>query len=336
MEYRNLGRTGVKVSPLCLGTMMFARKADLETACRLTARAVDAGINFIDTADVYGQGAAEEHLGEALARSGARERVVLASKVYGGMADDDPNAQGVSRRHIIAGCEASLRRLRTDRIDLYQVHRPDHNVPIDETLRALDDLVRAGKVRYLGLSSFPTWRVVESIWIAKELGLNRVVCEQPPYNLLDRRIENELLPAASDYGLAIIPWSPLAGGFLTGKYGRDSRPSGARYTPDDGETNTWHERYFVEPAFRVVDRLRELATAHDATPGQIALAWLLHREGVTAPIIGPRTVEQLEDNLGALDVRLDADELASFDQLSPRGQAIVPLHKPDRHATACR
>ncbi len=336
MQYRNLGRTGVKVSPLCLGTMMFGRKADLDTSCRITAQALDAGINFIDTADSYGRGTAEEMLGEALARTGARRRVVLATKGYGRMADDDPNAQGVSRRHIIAACEDSLRRLRTDWIDLYQLHRPEHDVPLDETLRALDDLVCSGKVRYLGCSSFPAWRVVESIWIAKELGLNRLVCEQPPYNLLDRRIETELLPAARDYGLAVIPWSPLAGGFLSGKYSRESRPKDARYTPEDGQSHHRNERFFIEPAFCVVDRLRELADVKNATASQIALAWLLCRPGITAPIIGPRNEGQLVDNLGALTVELDDEELSGFDGLAPCGQAIVPMHKVESRPSAYR
>ncbi|HEY3340651.1 MAG TPA: aldo/keto reductase, partial [Anaerolineae bacterium] len=224
MEYRALGRTGVKVSVLCLGCMMFGGKTKPEDSYALIDRALDAGLNFIDTANVYSRGRSEEVTGEALKRNGKRSQIVLATKVHGVMADDDVNMQGNSRRHIIEQCEASLRRLQTDWIDLYQIHRPQSDIPIDETLRALDDLIHAGKVRYIGTSTYGAWQLVESFWAAKELGLNRFVCEQPPYNLLDRRIERELIPMASTYGMGIIPWSPLAGGLLTGKYTRNTPP----------------------------------------------------------------------------------------------------------------
>src|SRR5215210_4245796 len=220
MEHRQLGRTGVQVSALCLGCMMFGGRTGPDESYAIIDRALDAGINFLDTANVYSRGRSEEITGQALKRNGKRDRVVLATKVHGRMADDDPNAQGTSRRHIIAECEASLRRLGTDYIDLYQLHRPRPEIAIDETLRALDDLVRAGKVRYLGTSTFAAWQLVEALWAAKELGLNRFVCEQPPYNLLDRRVERELLPMCQTYGIATIPWGPLAGGKLTGKYHR--------------------------------------------------------------------------------------------------------------------
>ena len=234
MEYRLLGRTGVRVSPLTLGCMMFGRRTEPEDAYAIVDRALDAGINFLDTANVYSRGRSEEITGEALQRNGQRARVVLATKVHGTMDDDDPNAQGTSRRHLVEQCEASLRRLQTDWIDLYQLHRPRPEIAIDETLRALDDLVRAGKVRYLGTSTFGAWQVVEALWAAKELGLNRFVCEQPPYNLLDRRVERELLPMCQTYGLAAIPWSPLAGGLLTGKYRRgEPPPEGTRYGGGD-------------------------------------------------------------------------------------------------------
>src|ERR1700736_583367 len=220
MDYRAFGRTGVRVSPLCLGCMMFGRRTEAEESYAIIDRALDAGLNFVDTANVYARGQSEEITGHALHRDNRRQRVVLATKVHGAMADDDPNAAGNSRRHIIAECEASLRRLQTDYIDLYQLHRPEPTTPIDETLRALDDLIRAGKVRYIGTSTFGAWQVVEALWASKELGLNRFVSEQPPYNILDRRIERELVPMAQTFGIGLVPWSPIAGGLLSGKYRR--------------------------------------------------------------------------------------------------------------------
>jgi len=290
-------------------------------------RAIDAGINFFDTANVYSRGRSEEVVGHALQRNGKRERIVLATKVHGRMADDDPNALGNHRRHIIQQCEASLRRLRTDWIDIYQLHRPESGVPIDETLRALDDLVRAGKVRYIGTSTYAAWQLMEALWVARELGLNRFVTEQPPYHLLDRRIERELLPFARTYGVAIIPWSPLAGGYLTGKYPPGQPPpEGTRLAGREDERT---RALFREPAARVLEVLRAVAGEKGATPGQVALAWVGQQAGVTAPIIGPRTMEQLEDNLGAIDVVLTPDDLRRFDEVSPPGRVIVPYYEAD-------
>lgn len=325
MEYRSLGRTGVKVSPLCLGCMMFGTRADEETSMAIIDRALDAGINFIDTADVYGRGKSEEIVGKALKRNGKRERVVLATKVHGRMADDDPNMADNHRYHIIRACEASLRRLQTDHIDLYQVHRPDSKIPIDETLRALDDLIRAGKVRYIGTSTFAAWQIVEALWVSKELGLNRFVCEQPPYNLLDRRIERELVPMAITYGIALIPWSPLAAGFLTGKYQRGVVPTEGRWKDFKGPG----KRQITEGAFVIVDTLKEIAQAKGVTPGQVALAWCMNQPGITAPIIGPRTVEQLEDNLGALNVTLSDEDRAKLDAVAPPGGVTVTYYDAD-------
>src|ERR687894_1028998 len=220
VEYRNLGRTGAKVSEICLGCMMFGDRTSDEDSADIIDRAIDGGLNFLDTANVYTRGASEEAVGKALKRNGKRDSIVLATKVHGSMDEHDPNAAGNHRRHIIEQCEASLRRLQVDYIDLYQIHRPSSEVPIDETLRALDDLIRAGKVRYIGTSTFAAWQLVEALWVAKELALNRFVCEQPPYNLLDRRVERELLPMARTFGIGIIPWSPIAGGLLSGKYHR--------------------------------------------------------------------------------------------------------------------
>ena len=328
MEYRTLGRTGVMVSSLCLGCMMFGGKTTEADSFAIIDRALDAGINFLDTANVYSRGRSEEVTGAALKRNGKRQHIVLATKVHGQMADDDPNMAGNTRRHIVEQCEASLRRLQTDYIDLYQIHRPQPAIPIDETLRALDDLIHAGKVRYIGTSTFAAWQVVESLWIAKELGLNRFVCEQPPYNLLDRRIERELLPAAQTYGLGIIPWSPLAGGLLTGKYTRTAPPPPeSRFGELDRAPHL--QRRWQERVFDVTEGLTPLAEAKGCSLSQLALAWCVHQPGVTSPIIGPRTMEQLEDNLGALDVVLDAADRATIDQLIPPGRMVSPFYEAD-------
>lgn len=325
MQYRNFGRTGVKVSPLCLGTMLFGDKTEEDDAFRIVDRAMEAGINFIDTANVYVRGVSEQVLGRALKRDGKRDRIFLATKVHGRMDDDDPNAQGNSRRHIVDQCEASLRRLQTDHIDLYQIHRPQSSIPIDETLRAMDDLIRSGKVRYIGVSTYAAWQIVESIYVAKELGLTRFVSEQPPYHVLDRRIERELIPVAQTYGLAIIPWSPLAGGMLTGKYTREHRPEGSRFE----EETDWTRRHFTDAAFEIVDRMRELAEQKACSVSQLALAWCMHQPGVTSPIIGPRTMKQLEDNLGALDVEITDEDRTAFDEIAPPGRATVSYYEAD-------
>ena len=328
MQYRPLGRTGVQVSALCLGAMMFGLRTEAEESYTIVDRALDGGINFIDTANVYSYGRSEEILGEALRRNGKRQRIVLATKVYGAMDESDPNARGTSRRHVVEQCEASLRRLRTDFIDLYQVHRPSSEVPIDETLRALDDLVRAGKVRYVGTSTFAAWQLVESLWVARELGLNRFICEQPPYNLLDRRVERELLPMARTYGFGIIPWSPLAGGLLSGKYRRGAPPPpDSRFA--DLDTNPARRRHLTEGASRAIERLLPLAEAKGRTLGQLALAWCLAQPGVTSPIVGPRTLEQLEENLGALAVNLDAEDRAAIDEIVPPGEAVSAFYEAD-------
>lgn len=324
MKYRSLGRTGVKVSPLCLGCMNFGDKTPLAEATRMVEVALDRGINFLDTADIYGRGSSESMVGEILAASGKRDRIVLASKVHGAMDDHDPNAKGNSRRHIIEGCEASLRRLKTDYLDLYQIHRPDPATPIDETLRALDDLIRAGKVRYIGTSTFAAWQITESLWTSHELGLNRFICEQPPYHLLDRRIERELLPMARTYGIGIIPWSPLASGFLTGKYQRNTQP------PADGRIGHQAHRKAMlqnEAAFDVLDFVTGLADEKNISVSQFALAWCMSKPGITSPIIGPRTIDQIEDNLKALDVTLSEEDHARIDDMVPPGRATVPYYE---------
>jgi len=304
---------------------MFGGKTEEAPSLDIIDRAIDAGINFLDTANVYSRGRSEEVVGAALKRNGKRQQLVLATKVHGKMADDDPNAQGNNRRHIIAQCEASLRRLQTDYIDLYQIHRPDSQEPMDETLRALDDLIRAGKVRYIGTSTYAAWQVLESLWISKELGLNRMVCEQPPYHLLDRRIERELVPLAQTYGLALIPWSPLAGGFLTGKYSRDETRTEGRFK-DDTE---WNRKHFTDAAFAVLDELEALAQEKDCSPSQLALAWCAQQPGITSPIVGPRTMEQLEDNLRAVDLTVTDADRTRLDAVAAPGRATVPYYEAD-------
>ncbi len=337
MEYRPLGRTGAQVSALCLGCMNFTddasgggdrTNADEPTSLAILARAIDEmGINFLDTANVYGRGKSETVVGRALKMDGRRDRVFLATKFYNRMTDDDPNTLGSHRFHIMQAVEDSLRRLQTDRIDLYQVHRPNGKVPIDETLRALDDLIRQGKVRYVGTSTFGAWQLVEALWVAKELGLNRFVCEQPPYHLLDRRIERELVPFAQTYGFGIIPWSPLAGGFLTGKYQRGGElPEDSRYgqQPQRGGRDT-----LVEAAFDVLDVVEKLAKKQGCSPSQIALAWVKNQPAITSPIIGPRTMEHLEDNLGAANVQLAEEEMDQLNEVSLPGRAVVPYYEAD-------
>jgi aryl-alcohol dehydrogenase-like predicted oxidoreductase len=318
MEYRNLGRTGVKVSSLCLGTMMFGRSANEQDAIAIVQEALERGVNFIDTANAYSAGASERFVGKALA-NGGRKGVVLATKAFFPQDQKDPNARGLSRRHLVEACEASLERLQTDWIDLYQMHRPQADIPIDETLRALDDLIRAGKVRYVGTSMFPSWKSVEALWAAKELGLNRFVSEQMAYNLLDRTAEREVIPAAQSFGMALIPWAPLCGGLLTGKYRRDDQSAEGRW--HGGKDN--FGRPATPAAYDVIEGLVALAQEKGCTPSQLALAWNAAQSGITAPIIGPRTLEQLIDNVGAVAVAVTDADRARLDALAPPWSATL-------------
>jgi aryl-alcohol dehydrogenase-like predicted oxidoreductase len=312
LQYRPFGRTGIKVSEICLGTMMFGGRADKAESLRIIDYALDQGINFVDTANVYAANESERIVGEALARDGRRQHTILATKVHGAQGDDI-NDRGLSRRHIIDACEASLRRLRTEWIDVYQLHRSNADTPIDETLRALDDLIRAGKVRYIGTSMFPGWQMVEALWVAKELGLNRFVCEQPAFHMLDRTAEREVLPAARSFGTAVIPWGPLCGGLLTGKYQRDGGGDNGRW--QDGKDNVGREA--TPLAWDTIDLVKKLAAEKGCSPSQVALAWCGAQPGVTAPIIGPRTYEQVVDNLGAVDVEITPDDSERIDALVP-------------------
>jgi aryl-alcohol dehydrogenase-like predicted oxidoreductase len=318
MEYRNLGRTGVKVSPLCLGTMMFGRSTSEPDSVAIIERALDQGVNFIDTANAYSAGASERYVGKALAR-GRRASVVLATKGFFPVDSKDPNGRGLSRRHLIDACNASLERLQTDWIDLYQLHRAQSDVPIDETLRALDDLVRAGKVRYIGTSMFPSWKIVESLWAAKEFGLNRFVSEQMAYNLLDRTAEREVLPATRTFGIATLPWAPLCGGLLTGKYKRDDQSAAGRW--HGGKDN--FGRPATPAAFDVIEGVVALAKEKGCTPSQLALAWNASQPGITASIVGPRTLEQIVDNLGAANVRVTDEDRKRLDALAPPWAATM-------------
>ncbi len=320
IEHRELGSTGVRVSPLCLGAMMFGAwgNSDHDESVQIIHRALDAGINFIDTADVYSRGESEEIVGKALA-GGRRDSVVLATKVHGRMHDEDPNQFGNTRRWIVQEVENSLRRLKTDWIDLYQIHRPEPDTNIDETLGALSDLVHAGKVRYIGSSTFQPSQIVEAQWVAERRGRERFVCEQPPYSLLHRGVEAEVLPLCRRYGMGVIPWSPLAGGWLSGKYNEgggtpsSSRRAQAMPTRFDMSLPANQEK------LRIVRELTELAEQSGMTLIELALAFVTSHPAVTAAIIGPRTPEQLQSQLPALQRTLDGDVLDAIDQIVPPG-----------------
>ncbi len=317
MEYRILGRTGIKVSPLCLGAMMFGAwgTPDHDESIRIIHAAFEAGINFIDTADVYSFGESEEIVGKALAQI-KREKIVLATKVHGAMGRD-PNAQGNSRRWILAECDNSLRRLGTDYIDLYQIHRPSHDTDIDETLGALTDLVRAGKIRYFGSSTFPAHEIVEAQWVAERRARERFVTEQPPYSILVRGVEKDVLPMCQKYAMGVLSWSPLAGGWLSGAFGtgKDNTSRRSAMLP--------HHYDMTVPGnqqkLAAVTELSEVADGAGLSIIQLALGFVLAHPGVTAPIIGPRTMEHLESQLMALDVHLSSDVLDRIDEIVPPG-----------------
>jgi len=321
MEYRPLGRTGVQVSPLCLGAMMFGEwgNPDHDDSIRIVHRALDAGINFVDTADVYSGGESEEIVGKALA--GRRDEIVLATKVHGSMGED-PNRRGNSRRWIVHEVEASLRRLQTDWIDLYQVHRPEPGTDIDETLGALTDLVRQGKIRYLGSSTFQPSQIVEAQWTAERRGRERFACEQPPYSILVRGIEAEVLPVCERYGMGVIPWSPLAGGWLSGRFRKDGDATSRRAErlPQRYDLSIPENQRKLDAA----EALARLAEEAGMPLVQLALAFVLRHPAVTAPIVGPRTMEQLEGVLGAVDVSLDDALLDRIDEIVPPGTNFNP------------
>ncbi|MGA2756033.1 MAG: aldo/keto reductase, partial [Solirubrobacteraceae bacterium] len=318
-----LGRTGVKVSPLCLGAMMFGGwgNPDHDDSVRIIHRALDAGINFIDTADVYSRGESEEIVGKALA-GGRRDDVVLATKVHGDMAES-PNDRGNSRRWIIREVENSLRRLKTDWIDLYQIHRPEADTDIEETLSALTDLVRAGKVRYIGSSTFPASQIVEAQWVSRDRRLERFATEQPPYSMLARGIESDVLPSCLRHGIGVIPWSPLAGGWLSGSYRKGAQ------APQSRRSERIPQRFDLTLAANqrkldAADALAQLAQEAGMSLIELAIAWVINHPAVTAAIIGPRTAEHLESQLPAAAISLDAALLDRIDAIVPPGLTINP------------
>src|SRR6266536_1703104 len=287
MEYRRLGRSGVLVSPLCLGTMNFGGVTTEQDSFAIMQKAVDGGINFFDTANVYNNGESERIVGKFLKENNLRDRIILASKVNGRMGDF-PNDAGASRYHIVKACEYSLRRLQTDHSDLYQLHRPPLTHPQEETLRAFDDLIHAGKVRYIGCSTHPAWMVMEALSISERYGLNRYISEQPPYNLLDRRIENELVPLCQKYRLAILPWSPLAGGILAGRY--NANGSAAGHFPEGSRaqrSGAMFQERVTDRGLDVAQQVSDLARERGMTASQLALLWCKDQAGITSPIVGP-------------------------------------------------
>ena len=314
MKYRRLGDTGLMVSELCLGCMTFGRETEEEDSKGLVGRFLEAGGNFIDTADVYSKGVSEEITGKTIKE--VRDEVVLATKVRFPMGDG-PNEVGLSRKHIMQGCEDSLRRLGTDYIDLYQVHCWDSATPLEETLSALTDLVRAGKVRYIGVSNFTAWQLMRSLQLSEVHGFERFVCVQPQYSLVERNIEREILPVCLEEGLGVIPWSPLGGGFLSGKYSRDQEPpQGSRISEAVESMEEYWDRRATERNWRVLEVVGRISEETGKSYAQIALNWLLRQEGVTAPIIGARTMDQLEDNLGASGWELDEGQVAELSEAS--------------------
>ena len=315
MQYVNLGRTGLKVSRICLGTMTYGDPAWRpwilpEDAGRpFLKRALEAGINFFDTADMYSRGVSEEIVGRAMRDFARRDEVVIATKAYFPMSDA-PNDKGLSRKHLMSAIDASLRRLGTDYVDLYQVHRWDADTALEETLSALHDIVRAGKARYIGASSMWAWQFAKALYLADRHGWTRFVSMQNHYNLVYREEEREMLPLCLDEGIGLIPWSPLARGFLAGNRRGADKGETARARTDDFA----HRLYYADSDFRIVDRVVGLAQARGVAPAQIALAWVLHKPGVTAPIVGASKMEQLEQAVAAIDITLTAEELSSLEQ----------------------
>jgi 1-deoxyxylulose-5-phosphate synthase len=322
VQHRRLGKTGALVAPLALGTDNILNPTPEAESSRMIIRALDAGINLIDTSNSYAAGEAERVIGRVLAESGRRDEVVIATKVHY-PTGPGPNDRGNSRLHIMRACEDSLRRLKTDRIDLYQLHRPDFDVPMEETLGALTDLVRQGKVCYVGSSTAPAWKVLEGVLLAELKGLVPFVTEQPPYNLLDRRVENELVPMALQYGLGLLPWSPLAMGVLAGRYADDNiRPEGSRASLRGGIYADRVSQQAVEAGNQFVRLARDAGL--DAA--RLAIAWLMHQPAVVAPLIGPKAVEQLEHLLPVMDMTISPEIAAACDTICAPGSAVANFH----------
>jgi aryl-alcohol dehydrogenase-like predicted oxidoreductase len=314
MQHRILGRTGVKVTPLCLGTMNFGGRSDVGESNRILNQYIEMGGNFIDSANVYNDGLSEQIIGDWMKESGTRDRIVLSTKVHG-RRSPHINDAGNSRWHIVREVEQSLKRLKTEQIDVYHIHRPDADTPIDQTLRALDDLVRQGKVLYLASSVFAGWQLAEAHFVAKELGTARFDIEQPQLNIIDRRIEGEVLPFCRKYEVATICWAPVARGRLAGTYTR-----GGRKIPEGTWYRAQNKTDFPACQWPVMEGVDRLADAHGISSSQFSIAWCLQVPGVTCPIIGPRTVEQLKDNMASVEVELTAEELRAVDELNAPGE----------------
>lgn len=322
MNIKRLGRTGLKVSELCLGTMTFGNQCDEPTSHAIMSKAFDAGVTFFDTADAYPLGATsdtvgstEEYIGHWFhGQQGRRDQIVLATKFFG-QVGSGPNDKGGSRKHIVQAVENSLRRLQTDYIDLYQIHFPDHETPIDETLHALDDLVHSGKVLYIGCSNFPAWELCKALWTSDKLGLARFDCVQPRYNLLFRQIEAELLPLAIDQGIGVISYNPLAGGLLTGRYQPGQTPQeGSRFTVQNAG-QLYQARYWQEPQMQAVEELKAFCQEHHIVVAQLAIAWVLAQPAITSAIVGASKPEQLDQSLPAVDLVLDEQMRAICDDI---------------------
>jgi len=329
MKYNKLGRTGLYVSELCLGTMLYGRQVPETEAIKIIDRALDCGINFLDTADVYTDGDSEKIVGKAVRRK--RHSVVLATKV-GLKTGPAANDFGLSRKHITEGLDSSLRRLNTDYVDIYYVHVPDDDTPIEETLRTLDSLVRQGKIRYLGCSNFLAWRICKALWVSDTNNLIRFDCTQPPYNLITRELEYELLPLCASEGIGVCVYNPLAGGLLTGKHSSDRPPSpDTRFAlphttaghPPTGQI--YSERYWSDTNFKAVARFKPLADEHGCTLAQFALAWILNNETITSAISSASSINQLEENMSSTDIQLLPEELALCDEI---WQQIQPSRFP--------
>jgi aryl-alcohol dehydrogenase-like predicted oxidoreductase len=314
-SYLTLGHSGLRVSPFCLGAMTFGEDlgwgSSVETSNAIMDRFIERGGNFIDTANVYTRGHSEKIIGDHIGRApNKRDRVVIATKFYGNLFSSDPNGGGAGRKSLMAACDESLRRLQTDYIDLYWMHCHDMHTPIEETMRALDDLVRAGKVRYVGFSDTPAWKVAQAQVLAQFKGWSPLIALQIEYSLLERTVEGELMPMARELGLGVTPWSPLKSGVLSGKY---TRENAGKVKADRG---MWVERSLGEKAYAIVDVLQKVAKEQDSSVARVALAWVQGRPGVASTIIGARTLEQLDSNLGALDVKLTAQQVATLDEAS--------------------
>lgn len=325
MQYRRLGRSGVNVSAFALGTMNFGNPTDKAEAFRIIEAALDVGINLFDCADVYAGGESERIVGEAFKQNGKRRDVLLTSKVFNKVGEG-PNDAGNSKYHIFDACEQSLKRLQTDYIDIYFLHRTDFNVPQEESLAALDVLVRQGKIRYVACSTHPTWRTVEALWMADRYGYPKFICEQPPYNLLDRRIENEIIPMCQAYDMGILSWSPLAHGVLADRYTDAAHlPEGSR-----GTRRTVFTERITQEGIDVGDKFAQLAQQKGCTTAQLAIAWVLHQPTISATILGPRTLEQFQSLTPALDIELDSEDLKFCDELVAPGHFVANYFNTSR------